>query len=146
MAMARLALASPPTPAPARIGTLTAAGQTFTVNQADGCTFTLAPTGQAFARAGGNGSITLTASVGCVWKAVSNDNWITLASSTNGIGNGTLTYDVIANPDATSRTGTLTLGSQTFTISQAGTYLTKADFDGDGKTELSTWRGSNGTW
>jgi hypothetical protein len=131
---------------PARTGTLTIAGQTFTINQADGCTFALAPTGQAFARAGGSGTVTLTAGVGCVWTATSNDNWITLTGSLSGNGNSTLTYDVTANPGATSRTGTLTIGGQTFTVSQAGSRVAKADFDGDGKTDLSTWRDSNGIW
>ncbi len=131
---------------PARTGTLTVAGQTFTVNQANGCTFTLAPTGQAFARAGGSGSLNLTANTGCVWTAVSNDNWITLNGVTSGNGNATLTYNVAANPGAHSRTGTLTIGGQTFTVAQAGARRANADFDGDGKTDLGTWRGSNGTW
>ena len=131
---------------PVRTGTVTVAGQTFTVNQTNGCTYTLAPTGQAFPRTGGNGSLALTAGTGCGWTAVSNDNWITLPGTVSGNGNATINYNVAANPGLTSRTGTLTIGVQTFTVSQAGTRIAKTDFDGDGKTDLGTWRGSNGTW
>src|ERR1019366_669494 len=59
---------------PARNGTLTIAGQVFTVNQASGvCTYSLNPTSQSFGSGGGSGSaaVTVTGSNCAPWAAVS---------------------------------------------------------------------------
>ncbi|MBN8725401.1 MAG: hypothetical protein J0M03_21025, partial [Acidobacteria bacterium] len=106
-----------------RTGTITVAGQTFTVNQAGapGCTFTLNPTSASFATRGGSGSITVTASSStCARTATSNAAFITITSGASGTGNGIVAYRVAVNNGA-ARTGTITVGDQTFTINQAGT-------------------------
>jgi len=103
---------------PARTGTITAGGQTFTVNQANGCTFSINPSNQSFTPAAGSGSFALTASNSdCTWTAASNASWITV-NNTAGTGNGTVTFSVAANT-GTARTGTITAGGQTFTVNQA---------------------------
>jgi hypothetical protein len=109
----------------ARSGTLTIAGQTFTVSQAappppppPPCTFTIAPTSQNVTNAGGSGSVAVTASAGtCAWTATANDAWLTISGAASGTGNGTVAFTAAANtgPD---RTGTLTIGGQTFTVLQ----------------------------
>jgi uncharacterized protein (TIGR03437 family) len=105
-----------------RSGTLTIGGQTFTVNQGGtGCTFSISPTSQDFAAAGGTGSVTVTAPGGCPWTAASNAAFLVLTSSANGAGSGTVTFNVAANSDSASRSGTLTIAGQTFTVNQAGT-------------------------
>ncbi len=102
---------------PARSGTITIAGQTFTVNQADGCSYAINPTSQNFTASGGNGSLTVTAGTGCQWTAVSNDGFITVTSGASGSGNDTVSYSVAANSGGT-RTGTITVAGQTFTVNQ----------------------------
>lgn len=103
-----------------RVGMLTIAGQTFTVNQSNlGCSYSIAPTSNSFPASGGNGSVTVTTFAGCTWKAISNDSWIIVASDSINNGSGTASYAVEANAGA-SRTGTITVAGQTFTVTQAG--------------------------
>lgn len=64
-------------------------------------------------------TIGVTAAAGtCAWTAVSNNAWITITGGASGTGNGTVTYSITANSGA-ARTGTITIGDQTFTITQA---------------------------
>src|SRR4051812_47558598 len=109
-----------------RTGTLTVAGQTFTVTQAGApCTFTISPTTSNLPSSlGASGSVTVTAATGCSWTAVSNDAWITVGAGASGTGNGSVSYGVAANTGTTSRTGTLTIGGQTFTVTQPGAPCT----------------------
>lgn len=58
-----------------------------------------------------------TAASGCTWTAVSNDPWITITGGASGTGIGTVTYSITANSGA-ERIGTITVGGQTFTITQ----------------------------
>ena len=75
--------------------------------------------------AGGPGSVGLTTGSDCSWNATSNDSWITVdAGSTSGTGPSTISYTVAANPSPSSRTGTLTIGGQPYTVTQAGTSCT----------------------
>jgi hypothetical protein len=106
-----------------RTGTITIAGQTFTVTQAGatGCSFSINPTSQSFAAAGGSSTVAVTAGAGCNWTAVSNDGFITVTGGSSGSGNGTVNYSVAANASASQRTGTITIAGQTFTVTQAGT-------------------------
>jgi hypothetical protein len=103
-----------------RSGTLTIAGQTYTVSQsgAVNCTFTINPTSQTFFPNGGGGTVTVTAPAGCEWTAASNDSFITITSGIRGTGNGTVSYSVMGNATNNTRTGTLTIAGQTFTVSQ----------------------------
>ena len=105
-----------------RTGTLTVAGQTFTVNQAGNCSYSINPTSQSAPIGGGAGTtITVTTAAGCNWTAAGNVNWLAVpTSSQNGSGPGTVNFTIGSNPDA-PRTGTLTVAGQTFTVNQAGT-------------------------
>ncbi|MGE0884883.1 MAG: S8 family serine peptidase [Blastocatellales bacterium] len=108
----------------ARSGTLTIAGQTFTVNQDAPCTFSLNPTNQYFIAGGGGGSVNVTASSSnCAWTAVSNDAWIMIDSGGSGIGNGSVNFTVLPNLDATIRSGSITIAGQSFAVTQAGAGL-----------------------
>jgi hypothetical protein len=107
----------------ARTGTITVGGQTFTVNQGTD-TVTLQAASQAFNSAtAGGGSVNVTATAGTAWTAVSNHGWITIISGQSGSGNGTVNFSVAANPGTTARVGTITVGGQTFTVTQAGTIV-----------------------
>jgi hypothetical protein len=117
----------------ARTGTLTVAGQTFTVTQSGApslpppCTYTIAPTSQSLPSSGGTGTVTVTTGATCTWSATSNASWITVTAGASGVGSGTVTYTVAANTgqkpkDTTqARTGTITIAGQAFTVTEAGT-------------------------
>ena len=85
------------------------------------CTFTLSSQNANLPATAGGSTVGLTAAANdCAWTAVSNASWITITSGANGTGNGTVGYSVTANTSAASRTGTITIGGQTFTVNQAG--------------------------
>jgi uncharacterized protein (TIGR03437 family) len=86
--------------------------------QSGSCTYSLSPSGASPGAAQTSGTITVTAGTGCTWTATSNaPTWLTTSSA--GIGNGTVSYTVAANTSTTSRTGAITVGGQTFTVTQA---------------------------
>jgi hypothetical protein len=102
----------------ARSGTLTVGGQTFTVSQAAGCSYSLTPTSASVAAAGGSGTTSLATTTGCAWSASSSASWLTLTSTTNGTGPATVGYTVAANAGA-ARSANLTVGGITFMVTQA---------------------------
>lgn len=104
----------------ARTGTIAVNDQQFTVNQAAGapCVYTLSPTSQNFSSAAGSGSFGVTTVLTCPWTAYSNDAWITIVGPPSGAGVGAVNFSVAENPAGT-RTGTISVRGQTFTITQA---------------------------
>jgi hypothetical protein len=106
-----------------RTGTMTIAGQTFTVTQdaTAGCSYSINPTSTSIAASGGTGSVGVTTTAGCAWTAVSNAAWITVTSGSSGTGSGSVGYSVANNASTSQRTGTITIAGQTFTVTQAGT-------------------------
>ena len=104
-----------------RSGTLTIAGNSFTVNQAAlSCSTSLSVTSQAAAPGGGAGTVSVTAPAGCAWTAASNNTgWLTVTSGGSGTGNGTVGFSDTPNTGAASRTGTLLIGGVTFTVTQS---------------------------
>ncbi|HEY7545377.1 MAG TPA: BACON domain-containing carbohydrate-binding protein, partial [Blastocatellia bacterium] len=102
-----------------RTGTITIAGETFTVNQDPApCAFGLTPMSMTFPAAGGSSSVTVNAPLGCNWTAVSNDAFIMITSGSSGSGTGTVNYTVAAHGGLTVRTGTMTIAGLTFTVTQ----------------------------
>ncbi len=100
-----------------RTGTLTIAGKTFTITQT-GCGFSLATSTQSFISSGGTGSIKVSTISGCAWTATSNASWLTITAGANGSGDGEVKYSVATDPANGSRTGTLTIAGQLFTVLQ----------------------------
>ena len=82
------------------------------------CTYALAPSGAAAAAAGGSGSFAVTAGAGCAWNAFSNAAWLTVGAGSGTSDSGTLLYSVAANTGL-ARSGSILVGDQTFTVSQA---------------------------
>lgn len=103
---------------PARSGTLTIAGRTFTVNQGQGCAITLAATSASVPAGGGSGTFDVRTADGCGWSAASNANWLTITGDAGGSGNGTVRYAAAANAGP-QRSGTITAGGHTFAVTQA---------------------------
>lgn len=105
----------------ARNADLAVAGQTVTLTQAgQPCDYTLSPAGASVNAGGSTGSVGVTALGGCTWTASSAAAWVTVTSGASGNGNGTVGYSVASNQTTAPRTGTLTIGGQAFTITQAG--------------------------
>jgi len=109
-----------------RTGSIAIADQSFVVTQAENlpvppapvCSSTITPT-SATAPAGGNViNVTVQATAGCAWTAVSRDPWLTVATGSSGAGNGPVTINVAANTSV-ARIGALTIAGQTLTITQA---------------------------
>lgn len=98
------------------------------LNPSTGCTYAISPSSASAGSGASTGSFTVTTSSGCTWSASSNASWLTTSSSGNG--SGTVNYSVAANTGA-ARSGTISVGGQSFTVSQqAGS--------GGGTTELVT--------
>jgi hypothetical protein len=110
----------------ARTGTLTIGGQTFTVTQsAAACSYSLGSSGQAVAASGGSGTVNVTSLTGCAWSATSDAAWLSVTPN-GGSGVGTVTFTAAANTATAARTGTLTIGGQTFTVTQSAAACTFA--------------------
>src|SRR5581483_9658714 len=85
------------------------------------CAYSLDSNGTTNDPGGFNSAVGVTATAGCTWTAVSNAPWITVLSGSPGNGNGTVRFDVKANDAATtSRSGTILIATQTFTVNQNG--------------------------
>ena len=90
------------------------------LNPATGtCAYTLSPTSVTVVSSATVGSVSVTATAGCAWTATSDAAWLTTSSSGNG--SGTVNYAVSSNTGSSSRVGTLTIGGNSFTVSQQGT-------------------------
>jgi len=96
-----------------------AGGQTHTINQdAQACTFTLSSSSESFGASGGAGSVGVTAAAGCNWTVTGLPGWVTLTSSSSGIGSGTVSYSVQPNTGG-ARSTQLTIAGLPYGISQS---------------------------
>lgn len=103
----------------ARSGTVTIAGQSFTIIQAGlTCTYSLNPTTFSTDSRPGMQQVAVTAPNGCTWTAASNSPWLTITSGASGNGDGTVTFAIGANDSGASRSGSLTIGGQTVGVTQ----------------------------
>lgn len=101
-----------------RSGTMTIAGNTFTVYQSGvTCAGLISPASAMFTSSGGSDMVTVPAPMGCGWTAVSNDSWIIVTSGSPGSGNGTVQYSVQPN-SGQPRQGSITIASQLFIVTQ----------------------------
>lgn len=134
-----------------RTGALTIAGRALTVTQAAAsgpatpppasCTYSISPANDDVSSLGGAGRVDVSASNGCEWTASSNASWITITSGASGSGNGRVNYLVLANV-AGSRTGTLTIAGQTFTLTQAALLCTYSVSPGKQRVEAEAGSGT----
>ena len=135
----------------ARTGTLTIAGQTFTVFQTSGieaCMITLPSATLEFGAAGGSGAFSVEIDSGCPWTATTTASWITIVDG-NGVGDGSVSF-VVARNTGPARSATISVNGQVFNITQAAglgaSNRTRFDFDGDGKSDFSIYRPPVGEW
>ncbi len=97
------------------------------------CSYSIDPTSASFEGSGGMGSVAVTTTYGrCGWSAESNASWITVTSAPTSTGDGSVNFSVDANTGAT-RSGTITIAGQTFTVSQSVATYT-VTYNGNGNT------------
>ena len=133
-----------------RTRTITAAGQTFTVNQPGlNCTFSVSPTTISVDRFENYGSFDITTQPGCFWTAGAAPPWI-LLDKFSGTGSGTVNYRVYGNQYSVPRTSVIPvfgLDLIRIYVTQSGVSTrTNFDFDFDGKADISVFRPSDGIW
>ena len=105
----------------ARSATVSLAGQTVVINQGgQGCAFELSPTSVTVGQSATTGTVAVSVAVAdCGWTATSNAAWLSV-STPAGTGSGTVQYSVSANASGGPRTGTLSIGGRTFSVTQNG--------------------------
>jgi hypothetical protein len=81
------------------------------------CAASFAASAASVGASGSLGSVGISAAPDCIYQAVRNSNWIQLTAGAYGSGNGTLNWIVRPN-SGPARTGAISLGTQTFAISQ----------------------------
>src|SRR4029450_8523381 len=87
------------------------------------------------------GTVNVNTTTGCAWTASSNASWITISGASSGSGNGSVSYLVLANIGG-SRSGTLTVAGQTFTVTQAALVCSYSISPGSLKVEADAGTGS----
>ena len=111
-------VAANPDPAPRSVN-ITIGGQTFNVSQAAAaCTYSLNPGSYNAAAAGATSSFDVNTAGSCSWTSSGVPAWITGVPA-SGTGQRTINFTVVANPDPVQRTANITIGGQTFTVTQA---------------------------
>jgi hypothetical protein len=112
----------------ARTAALTIAGETFTVTQSGAapCAPSLSASSGSLAASLSTGSVNVSAGAQCAWTAASPAAWLTVTSGASGTGDGTVAFRATANTSTTSRTATMTIAGQAFSVTQAGAACTYA--------------------
>lgn len=104
------------------------------------CNYVLDRTSQHTFPEGGSFTISITAPTNCDFAVKTNVNWITITGGNPGSGNGTVSFSVSQN-SSLPRAGTITIGNQTFNVTQNADKIFPhrgfLDFNGDGKTDFS---------
>ncbi len=117
---------------PKRDGTITVGDQTFTVDQASGCIYTISPTSASYASSGGTGNVSVTTGSNCPWTATSNASWIHITSGGSGTGNGAVEYSVDANTGPQERWNGNNWGPDIYRQSGNPTYTLTITIEGEG--------------
>jgi hypothetical protein len=68
---------------------------------------------------GGSLNLGVNATAGCAWNAASATDWIAVMGASGGTGSGNVSLDVASNPTGRTRSGTVAVGSRTYTVTQA---------------------------
>jgi len=100
------------------------------------CSFVLSPVSQSYTASGGTGSVSVSTASSCGWTAASSASWLTVTAGAGGTGPASVSFSVAANTGSTSRTATLAVGGQVFTVTQSGAV---------GSYSISASAGSGGT-
>ena len=115
---ASIAYSAGANPGPPRTGHIVAAGQTFTVNQGDGCAATLATPSAEVAASGGTASFGLNLSApDCPWSAFAPAAWLSNVTPA-GQGSGTVQFTSAENLGP-ARSANIEVAGRSFVVEQA---------------------------
>ena len=82
------------------------------------CSYILNPSSNSVGVAAMTGTVGITTSSGCAWTSTSNVPWIAVTGGASGAGNSTVSYLVAATTSTSTRTGTITIAGQLFSVTQ----------------------------
>lgn len=94
---------------------------TTTTTLPAGCRFALSPAIQSYPSSGGQGACNISTGDACAWTVQSTENWITIQGGKNGVGDGSVRFNVKKN-NGSARSGRIRLtgsGDARCEISQA---------------------------
>jgi hypothetical protein len=102
-----------------RAATITIGGIGFTLTQEGAqCSNSIDPTSRTVGPDRSDVNVEVRTAAGCAWTAVSNDAWIAVADGSGGTGDGHVHLRVDSNTTMATRTGTVAIAGQTFTVQQ----------------------------
>ena len=84
------------------------------------CQASVANSGSSYGPAGGTGTLSVSVSRECTWTAVSGSPWVTITSSAEGQGDGTVTYRVAENGVPVPRQSSIGVGERLVEVAQQG--------------------------
>ncbi|HXW05577.1 MAG TPA: choice-of-anchor Q domain-containing protein [Vicinamibacterales bacterium] len=109
------------------------------------CTYALGSTAVYVPNHGSTGSVPLVVNdARCSWTVKSNVSWIVVTPGVGSSGSGMIGYIAAASP-AGARRGEITVADQRFLVMQ-GFEGSRADFDGDRRSEIAIYRPASGSW
>ncbi len=126
-----------------RQGTLTVAGNTFTVFQY-GRRMKLEPVTAAKNYETHVIPITVNALAITQWSVTPNNSWISVVDAGNGQGGDLVSIAIAENPSYKARTGTVTIGTETFTVTQQGRPTAALSFAVSPANSTASVEGANG--
>jgi hypothetical protein len=100
-------------------GVVTSSVATLTVS----CSYNLTANGRSFSASGSAGSVGVASQGSCSWSVANVPTWMTITSGNGGSGNGTVNYFVTTNSSGSSRSATLLIGGQSYTVTQSAPDL-----------------------
>ena len=130
-----------------RTGSISIGGKLFLIEQLGSatCTITLSPTSQTVGfAAGSGGTINVATQAGCNWTATTTTPWITINNG-SGTGSGSFTYTAAQNEGTASRSGTITVGTRTVSITQQGD-TSKCTYSPPYTSKNFTWCGADSSY
>ena len=129
-----------------RTGTMTIAGKTVTVTQT-GRTMRISENAGSFDYYTHAVALTVDALASTDWRVTPNASWISVVTPASGVGRGgsSVGLAIGENPSYRGRTGTVTIGEQTYTVTQAGRPEERLSFDIAPKETTASVMGANGS-
>lgn len=84
------------------------------------CSYSISPGSDSVSASPAVRTVNVTTGSTCGWSASSNVSWLQTASQSTSLGSGTVQVLIADNTATSSRTGTVTIAGQTFTVTQSG--------------------------
>ena len=78
------------------------------------------------------------------WSVTPNNSWISVVDAGNGHGGDLVTIAIAENPSYKARTGTVTIGTETFTVTQQGRPTAALSFSVSPTASTASVEGANG--